>query len=62
MIRKACPGCPNSLDTLLVKNRRITITRLGENKVVVDVVSDEDPNAKIHVEDTSVENCLYRIR
>lgn len=57
----ACSDCPYSLDKLLVKYRRITITRLSENKVVLEVVSDQDPTAKHPIEDRDALTCLCRI-
>ena len=56
-----CANCPYSLDDLLVKNRRVTVTRLSDDKVVVEVVSDSDPRSKSVIEDRDVVSCLCRI-
>lgn len=56
-----CPKCLDTLNTMLDKYRRVSIARLGENKVVMSLISDIDPNSTIHIEGSDMAECLERI-
>lgn len=43
-----------------MKYRRISVVRLSDDKVVLELVSDQDPNAKRVVEDRDAVSCLCR--
>lgn len=56
-----CNDCAEFLESLLVGHRSVTLTRLGEKKIIVKIVPDQDPNAVQFIEDRDVASCLCRI-
>jgi len=61
MNRQDCETCRNCIDKLLLQYRRVTFVRLGDRKVVMQLVSDVDPNAVKSLEDDSAEGCRCRV-
>lgn len=56
-----CASCPYNIDAILVRYRRLSFVRIGDKKVILELVSDMDPAAKRPVQDTSAAACLERV-
>jgi hypothetical protein len=56
-----CKECSEIMDGLLVRYRTLTLTRIGEKKIVLRIVSDQDPGSFRLIEDGDVTSCIERI-